>query len=280
MTTPSLPLRLTPAGSGMAAADTATRREVLGPVAAAVWHRDLHVCHYCGFRSPRYQTVVVLGPSSRDIDAMKTACQFCHQCLHLGEVKEMRSGVLIWLPELSQQDLHHAAREIYIARITRHAQERGRRALDHLMTRREAARQRLGTDDPKVLCERLASAQGDAADAIEAQLNQGIRLLPLDRRILRVDDLEFNQFPQVLAHWRSKDGPYSGEREFAWIGAVERVFESGGALESIAPSDSEAEAKPNPTPCQPGGPAVARRGALLCQLRRTEHRQSRRRLSP
>ncbi len=47
-------------------------------------------------------------------------------------------------------------------------------------------------------------------DEYKVRMNKlkGFRILPLDRRIIKEGDLEFNQFPQILAYWRSKDGPF------------------------------------------------------------------------
>ena len=45
---------------------------------------------------------------------------------------------------------------------------------------------------------------------------KGLRLFPLDRRIIKEQDLEFNQFPQILAYWRSKDGPFGGKVPSQW----------------------------------------------------------------
>lgn len=216
-------------------------------VKRSVWHRDGHVCRFCGFHAMRYLEAVVLGGNARDVDHMLTACQFCHQCFNLPEVVTMRSGVLLWLPELTQHDLHHVAREIYLARITQRSEPWARKMFDALMARREPARERLGTDDPKVLAQRLASKDPAEVPALDSEHLGGIRLLPLDRRILREDDLEFNQFPQVLAYWRSRNGPYHGEREFPWITMLEQVLAaaegSAGTSASLA-----AEVRPKPMP--------------------------------
>ena len=34
--------------------------------------------------------------------------------------------------------------------------------------------------------------------------------------IIKEGDLEFNQFPQILAFWRSKDGPFGGKVPNQW----------------------------------------------------------------
>ncbi len=68
---------------------------------------------------------------------------------------------------------------------------------------------RLGTDSARI----LASILQDFLEVKEyrgrADKLKGFRLLPLDRRVIREGELEFNQFPQVLAYWRSKEGPFA-----------------------------------------------------------------------
>jgi intracellular multiplication protein IcmJ len=214
-------------------------------VKAAVWQRDDHTCRYCGFRSLRYQEVLVGGGNARDPDQMGTVCLFCHQCLHLDEVAAMRSGVLVWLPEVPQADLHWMVRELYMALLTHRAGERARRVLDALMTRREPARQRLGTDDPAQLARRLRGA----GETVDPAVLAGLRLLPLDRRIVRADELEFNQFPQVLAYWRSPAGPMSagaGARaDFQWLWRLEALL-LPDAVAAVAAADGEATGQPEP----------------------------------
>ncbi len=226
-------------------------------VKAAVWQRDDHTCRFCGFRALRYQEVLVGGGNARDPDQMGTVCLFCHQCLHLEETAAMRSGVLVWLPEVAQADLHWMARELYLAALTRQAGDRARRVLDAVMARREPLRERLGTDDPAELARRLR-ADGDTA-ADEAVL-AGTRLWPLDRRILEIDALEFNQFPQVLAYWRSPAGPYPADggraRAHQWLVRLEAVLLPD--LQSSAGAPAGDEAAP------PGeAPTYAQLGAKL-----------------
>ena len=212
-------------------------------VSRIVWHRDDGVCCYCGFRSLRYQEVVVTGGNARDVDTMATACQFCHQCLHLPQVATMHSGVLIWLPELTQADLHHVMRSIYLARLTQKHGPRARVALDALMKRRQEVRDRFGSDDPRTLSERLAAAADRRDCVLPPELEAGIRLLPLDRRIVTEEDLEYNKFPQVLAFWRSRNGPYAHGPDLAPISVLDRAL----AGESAAPVGAPKQA-PDPAP--------------------------------
>jgi intracellular multiplication protein IcmJ len=194
---------------------TRVRRGLPPRVKAAVLTRDRHICRWCAFRSRRYQEVVVLDTYGRDPDAMAAACLFCHQCFHLDYVPVMRSGVFVWLPEVDQIGLHHLAREVYIFRISRGPRaERARRALDHLFSRRRTAKDRTGLTGETEILDAIVSARarGERPEPLD-----GIRLLPLDRRILNAGGLEFNQFPQVLAYWRSAEGPFGRQQAQPWI---------------------------------------------------------------
>jgi len=191
-----------------------------------VFERDGHVCQCCGFLSMKYQDIHFLNGVRGDVrpENMVTACIFCCQCFNLDEVGTMRSGVLVWLPEIPQADLHHIARAVYVARISQGpVADAARRSLDILMQRRGEARNRLGTDDPFILATVLKDYISQKSYEERERKLDGIRVFPLDRRIIRESDLEFNQFPQILAYWRSKDGPFGGKIPKDWVGLYREV---------------------------------------------------------
>jgi intracellular multiplication protein IcmJ len=197
-----------------------------------VFERDGHTCRCCGFKSQKYQDTLYLNGRADDtrMENMVTTCIFCHQCFNLDQVSVMRSGVLIWLPEISQPQLHHIARAIYVARISQGpVAEAARRGLDVLMQRRDEARARLGTDDPFILASVLRDYISGKAYEVRGRKLDGVRLLPLDRRIIKEADLEFNQFPQILAYWRSKDGPFGGLPPKSWLTLYKHVADKAAA---------------------------------------------------
>lgn len=199
------------------------RREIL--------ERDNHTCQACGFRAEKYQEVMFLNHDERDARPtnLATVCQFCHQCFHLDRVTQMRSGVLIWLPEMTQEELNHLARALYVARISQgQMADTARKVLDMLMLRREDVRRRLGSDDVFVLSTVLRDYLGQRHYAERGEKLEGVRLFPLDRRIIKEADLEFNQFPQILAYWRSKDGPFGGKVPTAWVDIYRETFRMAG----------------------------------------------------
>lgn len=182
--------------------------------------RDGNACRCCGFKASKYQEIHFINGIETDTrpDNMATICIFCHQCFNLEQVGMMRSGVLTWLPQVAQADLHHLARAIYVARISQGpVADAARRGLDMLMQGRDEARKRLGTDDPYILASVFRDYISDRAYEARLQKLDGLRLFPLDRRIIKEADLEFNQFPQILAYWRSKDGPFGNRIPRQWI---------------------------------------------------------------
>jgi intracellular multiplication protein IcmJ len=184
-----------------------------------ILERDNHTCRCCGFRAIKYQDIYFMNGNESDArpDNMAAICIFCHQCFALDRAGDMRSGVLVWLPEISQTDLHHIARAIYVARISQGpVADAARQSLDMLMKRREEVRSRLGTDDPYILAAVLQDYVSNATYEAREKKLEGIRLFPLDRRIIKEADLEFNQFPQILAYWRSKDGPFGSLQPRQW----------------------------------------------------------------
>lgn len=186
----------------------------------AVLDRDDNTCQCCGFKSGKYQEIHFIDQNAQNfrMDNLATACVFCHQCFNLDLTTKMRSGVLIWLPEIEQNVLHDIARAIYVARISQGPMaEAARKALDVVMSRREEARRRIQTDDPFVLSMVLKDFMTPKYYAERGPKLEGIRLFPLDRRIIKEAELEFNQFPQILAYWRSKDGPFGGKAPSLWL---------------------------------------------------------------
>jgi intracellular multiplication protein IcmJ len=185
-----------------------------------IFERDNHTCQYCGFESKKFQLVHVKdgNPKNTSDDNLATSCIFCHQCFHIDKVADMKSGTLIWMPEMTQAQVHHLARSIYVARITQGPMtEIARNTLEMIMKRREEAIKRLKTDDPKVLSLVLRDyLTNDQYNKRHAKLD-GIRLFPLDRRAVTEGDYSFNQFPQILAYWRSKDGPFASMTPNDWV---------------------------------------------------------------
>jgi len=214
-----LPITLGIVRSSGSAQNAEKAAQQLQEIRPRILERDDHTCQFCGFRSHKYQEVHFLNSNPEDLrpDNMVTACIYCHQCFDLEKASVMNSGVLVWLPEIKQADLNHIARAIYVARISQGTMaDAARSALETIMGRREDAKARLATDDPFFLATVMRDFLGPKHYAARQEKLDGVRLFPLDRRNISEGELKFNQFPQILAYWRSKDGPFGGKPPNQW----------------------------------------------------------------
>jgi len=192
-----------------------------------ILQRDDHTCQCCGFRSEKYQQILYVNGDDRDIrdDNVLTTCIFCHQCFDLSAVNAMDSGKLIWLPEISQPHLHHLMRALYIARVTQGPlAETAKKTYDALLARDDEARKRLGSTDPGALALVMKDFLTQKQYENTQERLEGIRLLPLDRRMIKEGDLAFNQFPQILAYWRA-NGPYASMQAQNWPARFKDMLE-------------------------------------------------------
>lgn len=192
-----------------------------------ILERDGHQCRYCGFHSDKYHNVHHrdLNLGNVKLDNLVTACAFCHQCFYLEQVARMESGMLIWLPEISQAQLNHIARAVYVGRISQGPiAEASRRVYDVLLSRRQAAVERISTDNPFILATVLKDYLTPGAYGMRGKKLDGLRLFPLDKRMVQEGELKFNQFPQILAYWRSKNGPFGTKAPTEWVAITEDIL--------------------------------------------------------
>lgn len=172
--------------------------------------RDDYTCRCCGFKSRRYQRVVASDIFPKANDEFVTLCLFCELCFSLERTASGASGLLIWLPEIGQADLHHIMRAIYVARSGENdlLAEAATKAYDALVARRAEAKKRLGSDDPSLLATAFHEGLNDKEYAGRGAKLEGIRFLPMDRVMVRTRHGDSNQFPQILKYWRSGEGPF------------------------------------------------------------------------
>lgn len=178
----------------------------------AVFERDNHTCKCCGFRSEKWQQVLHLNGDTRDFSDKNTltTCIFCHQCFDLESVVKMESGMLIWLPEMSQAELNTLMRAVHVSRRAQGTMNKLAAQVNNtLYARGNEAKRRLGTDSP----EALAIVMRDFLTAGEYQRAQknmeGIRLLPMAKRTVAMINEQTgepgttNEFIQILNYWQN-----------------------------------------------------------------------------
>jgi intracellular multiplication protein IcmJ len=78
--------------------------------------RDKYICYYCDFRSKHYQEVHHLDGDHSNMSEknLVTVCPLCHQNHHLLNASITGGGKIIYLPEITQIELNHLCRTIFI----------------------------------------------------------------------------------------------------------------------------------------------------------------------
>jgi len=167
--------------------------------------KDDYSCRFCGFRSLQYQRVIPFEGGH------VTSCSFCEQAMMLERAGMMGSGVLIWLPEISQIELNHIVRAIHIARVGTDTKlaAAAERAFNALLARKTDAKKRLGSEDPLLLCTVLRENLDNKDREKALPKLDGLRLLPFDKHIVRSHGSEIDGFPQIVRFWLSEQGPFS-----------------------------------------------------------------------
>lgn len=149
-----------------------------------VFARDVYTCQFCGFQAKEFQEVVNLDQNYQNnkLSNMVTACCFCTQCFFLESVgtDEYGGGTLIYLPEISQNDLNALCHVLFCAMSNATAyQSSAQSAYRGLKYRAQAIEEKFGSgcSKPSVFGQMLIESSLTNANE-EDYLLQNVRLLP------------------------------------------------------------------------------------------------------
>lgn len=201
-------------GSGSSRRKPLTRQQVTKLLQHTL-EKDAYTCCYCGFTARQFQKAIPKDWSVSDPrDAeLVTACIFCEQVFALDTVAPMGSGSLVWLPEIDQASLNNIARAAYVAKsygeaLPPRVRLAADRTLEVLLYARGEAKRRIGTDEPAVLATVLLENLDEANYKKRIAKLDGVRLLPLDKRMVASAKGEADQFPKIMSYWVSDEGPF------------------------------------------------------------------------
>ena len=170
---------------------------------SSIGERDGFRCAFCGFTSERFQEVhhVDGDHDNASLHNLLTSCNVCHQVHHLGASAINGGGFLAMLPEITQTEVNHLARLVFVARTLNEP------AVGERLASLYAVLQQRGTDtlrrvygfDISVfdLAQCLASMK-DGAFANRASALQGMRLVPTEHAF-SAEQLEFYAATQAAS---------------------------------------------------------------------------------
>lgn len=90
-------------------------------LSSRIFTRDVYACQFCGFQAKEYQELINLNHdySNNQANNVVTSCVFCAQCHFLESVGQgdFGGGTLIYLPEVSQNQLNSLCHVLFCAMI-------------------------------------------------------------------------------------------------------------------------------------------------------------------
>lgn len=149
-----------------------------------VFQRDRYTCQFCGFQARLYQEVINLDGNynNNKLSNIVTSCCFCAQCFFIESVGVggYGGGTLIYLPELSQAELHSLCHVLFCA-ITNDTgyKNTAQSIYRSFKFRAQAVEEKFGegTSDPAIFGHLLIDS-GHINDDVSRKIFKNIRLLP------------------------------------------------------------------------------------------------------
>lgn len=88
-------------------------------IRGTIFQRDTYTCVFCTFKAAKYQEVHHLDDdhTNNSESNLITACTLCHQVFHLGMCGMRYAGFLAAIPELTQTEVNHIARAVFVSQM-------------------------------------------------------------------------------------------------------------------------------------------------------------------
>ena len=149
--------------------------------------RDRNTCAFCGWQSAKGQEIHHLNDDHADLsrENLVVSCPLCHQCHHLGTAGISDGGRMIWMPEITQVELNHLCRILFVAMSSKDESyaSSAKTLFGSLESRTTLLEQQMtsGASDPSFWAQAFVMMDREAYLSRAERLS-GIRLLPSYRR--------------------------------------------------------------------------------------------------
>ncbi len=153
--------------------------------AASIHMRDHNACFFCGFSSNVNMMVVNLDHdyTNNKRSNLVTSCPFCQQCLFLESCGKLQSGggTMIYLPEMSQEQLNALCHVLYASIINGSVHARAADSyIQSLKLRASYVEKAFGKNMsiPSFMGQMIVDTPGVNRKEIEQGILQKVRVLP------------------------------------------------------------------------------------------------------
>ncbi|OGT67830.1 MAG: type IV secretion protein IcmJ [Gammaproteobacteria bacterium RIFCSPHIGHO2_12_FULL_45_9] len=147
--------------------------------------RDEHTCQYCGFQARSHMETVNANGNYLDnkADNLVTACGLCAQCFFLEAVgrSDFGGGVLIYLPEMRQNELNALCHGIFASMLMRLDNAiSAKNIYRSLKMRTSLIEEKIGEgfSNPILFGQMLVEASENKKQPLQTSITDKLRLLP------------------------------------------------------------------------------------------------------
>lgn len=174
-----------------------------------ILERDDYTCAYCLFRSLKYQHIHHLNDDHaiNKSENLVTACALCHQCFHLGLAGVNNSGVMTYVPELSQAELNNLVRACFVAIANKGVNEEAATAIYAALENRSFVIEDMfgpNTASPSAFGQAFVEMKPEAYESRQMRM-PGLRLLP-----------RMQAFAAEIAYWQSEPENFGKFKDADW----------------------------------------------------------------
>lgn len=162
-----------------------------------ILNRDDYTCRYCSFRAFENMNIVNANGNYQDnnLANMVTSCPFCTQCHFIETVgkHETGSGTIIFMPEITQNDLNGLCHSIFCAMaINAQSKDIASHTYDSLKLRAQPVEKYIGSgnSNPAFLGQMLIDTPAAYKSNTAARLLPNLRLLP-----------SYDEFLPIIKEW-------------------------------------------------------------------------------
>ncbi len=146
-----------------------------------IWQRDEFTCQFCGLQTKKHQEIINLDQNyhNNKLANLVTACSLCTQCFFLESVATYGGGVLIYLPEISQNHLNGFCHLLFTAMNNdTQYKETAQNAYRNLKLRAQVLEDEWGTQmqEPSIFGQLIIESENKGL--LDKKIFSTIRLLP------------------------------------------------------------------------------------------------------
>ncbi|HEY6436404.1 MAG TPA: type IVB secretion system protein IcmJDotN [Ignavibacteriaceae bacterium] len=161
-----------------------SNKDIWQKIRQDILDRDHHTCGYCGFPATKFQEVhhIDNDHDNNSEENLVTICSLCHACHHIGLAGALKRGTLVYLPEITQQDLHWMIRwislSVYSDDMGGYLDTPRRMFSEFLIHRKKMCEARMGTSDPVTIGNTLLKFGETAFSENATRALTPIRMVP------------------------------------------------------------------------------------------------------